>query len=114
MELKHTFILKEEKHEISVNYARAMTILPKIPEEIGIKLIKNVFYVVESQVSPEVFKNFLKYWVTSKDPEVNSENIYEYYLLSQEFCISINNVSEESDDFHISVLNYALPHSNDH
>lgn len=108
MELSHTFTLKGKKYEISVDYMRGMQILPKIPKEIGIKLLKNEEYTVQSQVQPEIFQNFLDYWQNSKEPEIISDNFFEYYLLNKEFGLMTEYLSEKYDqvDFHISSLKY--------
>ena len=110
MEIKYTFALINNNFNVSFDYARIVQILQEIPKEIGIKLIKNETYIVKSQVSPEIFQNFLDYWQHSKKIEFNSDNMFEYFLLSQEFGIKIDSFSEKSNEniFHISILKYIL------
>lgn len=85
-----------------------MQILPKIPQEIGYKLFRNEEYNVESQVRPEILQNFLEYWKNSKEPEINVDNMYEYYLLCQEFKLMTDYFAANSNenDLHISSLKY--------
>lgn len=41
--------------------------------------------MVKSKVKPEIFKNFLTFWSSDKEPEFTIDNISDYYLLSKEF-----------------------------
>lgn len=108
MEFKHNLIFNGKKYELTVGYMRAMQVLPKIPQEIGSKLLKNEDYTVESQVQLEVFQRFLEYWKDSKEPEINSDNLFQYYLLSQEFGLMKDCLTKytNNDDFHLSSLLY--------
>ncbi|KAK8841463.1 hypothetical protein M9Y10_027081 [Tritrichomonas musculus] len=110
MEFNHILIFNGERYQLSIDYSRAMQVLPQIPQEIGSKLLKNEDYTVESQVQLEVFQNFLDYWKTSKEPKINSDNLFEYHLLSQEFGLMKDILSKKTDgkDFHISSLKYIL------
>ena len=48
-------------------------------------LIQNKQYVVESNASDETFQDFIDYWVENKTPNIQPQNFYEFYQLSQEF-----------------------------
>lgn len=50
----------------------------------------NQQYEVESNVSQEVFRSFIDYWINGDIPNIHIDNISEYYLLSQEFNIMNN------------------------
>lgn len=108
MEIKHKLIFMDKKYEISIEFKHGIEALNKIPKEIGYKLFKNEPYKVQSNVQPEVFQSFLKYWQNSEEPNITDDNIYEYYLLSKEFCLMSEYFSEETNEnkLHIASLKY--------
>lgn len=110
MEVKYTFALTNNNFDVSFDYTRIVQMLQEIPKEIGFKLMRNETYIVKSQVRKENFQNFLDYWQHSKKLEFNSDNMFEYFLLSQEFGIKIDFFSEKSNEniFHMSILKYIL------
>ena len=115
MELKHTLVFDGKLFQISVPYARDMLILQKLPQEIGIQLLNNKNYTVKSSVRLEIFQGFLDYWSKSKELEINSDNLVEYYLLNEEFGFMIENFNEKynENDFHLSFLCNSKNCSND-
>lgn len=116
MELKHSLIFNDKKYEFTVDYKRAIELLSQIPQEIGSKLISNKDYTVESQVQLEVFQSFIDYWKNSKEPEINPDNLYDYYLLSQEFGLMKDFLTQNTNenDFHLTCLKHISNIDNSH
>lgn len=85
MNVHHSFILNNQLYENSLDFKRHIDLLPQIPENIAFELNEKKAYQVKSKVKPEIFKNFLTFWSSGKEPEFTIDNISDYYLLSKEF-----------------------------
>lgn len=48
-------------------------------------LVNNQIYTIESNVRNDIFQSYLNYWNDGEIPQINSDNIWEYYQLSNEF-----------------------------
>lgn len=63
-------------------------LLQKIPEskdDFFNQIYNNHQYIVQSKVREVIFKSYLKYWEDETFPEIDNDNIMEYYQLSLEF-----------------------------
>ncbi|KAK8837919.1 hypothetical protein M9Y10_035860 [Tritrichomonas musculus] len=81
-----TFILNGHRFQLP----SSRKILNKIPEgkeEIYSSLFNNHEYSINSSVRDEVFQSYLDNWQNDTDPQINSDNILEYYQLSQELGV---------------------------
>ena len=97
MEIQHTLILNGRRFLFSLSYERSAELFTQLNREIGIKFMRNEDYVVEAQVTDEVFQSFLNYLQNSQEPEINANNAFEFYLLSNEFGVLKNHFTEDSD-----------------
>lgn len=64
--------------------------LDKMPEDkkcLKNQLISEEKYVVNTSVPKEIFESYLEYWTNDVIPKITTDNIWEYYQLSQEFGI---------------------------
>lgn len=106
MSYHQTFILDGEIIKYSFQYKVHLQHLVIIKEEIGSLLLNDEPYYVKSKVNPENFKSFLKYWYDKENPEITSDNIYDYFQLSQEFGIMEDLItnSQEAPAIHLLCL----------
>ena len=74
-------ILNSEKFIIPSNFQY----LPDINISIFKILLEKRKYEVRSNVSKKVFESFIDNWINMKIPNVTSDNISEFELLSEEF-----------------------------
>lgn len=56
-------------------------------------------YLIQSNVSEEVLKSFIKYWTTEEIPDILVDNYFEYSELSQEFNILKEYVQKKKKEF---------------
>lgn len=61
-----------------------------VDQDIYSSLLYNKEYEVKSNVSEEIFQSFINYWINRQIPNINIDNISEYFLLSNEFSIMNN------------------------
>lgn len=106
MDITYTLIFKSREIKFSVPLQRSMQILSQFNLDVAGKLMNKEIYHVESIVSDESFQNFLNFWIKAEEPVINSQNAYDYFLLSQEFGIMKDIVSKNinEDVIHISCL----------
>lgn len=106
--IEHTILLDNKEFQILIDYRREMQILPNLPQKIGMRFLKNECYEVQSRVSHQILQKFLDFWAHGTEPEVNSDEIFEYYLLSQEFGLMGEYLSKKIDNssFNSSILKY--------
>lgn len=99
-------VFNEQKHTISVTFQRYLQLLNYFPEKIGITQYNHQYYNIESIVSEETFDNFKKYLTDSLEPEIKSNNLHEYYFLSQEFQVLTDYLSGKmnEDIINLSIL----------
>ena len=60
MELQHNLVLKGRKFILSLNYQNNIQLLSQVKPEIGMKLMNKENYQVQSDVSSEIFQNFIE------------------------------------------------------
>lgn len=77
------FILNNQIFKVSLNLDKLTT----ISRDIGNQLLANNKYIIKSHVSNENFQKFLDFIVNGQPPSFNSDNIYQFHNLSQEFDI---------------------------
>lgn len=106
-----TFILNGEPFKNSFNRKKYHELLMQISEDIDIQLSQNRQYIVRSKVKNENFKEFLNYWYEGKEPVFTHENIFDFYLLSNEFGLMKDLIfkSNESVTINLSCLKYLNP-----
>ncbi|KAK8839706.1 hypothetical protein M9Y10_031410 [Tritrichomonas musculus] len=56
-------------------------------------------YYVESNVSENVFKSFLNYWIKEEIPNINISNFFEYHNLSQEFNLLTDIIEKKKGEY---------------
>lgn len=56
-------------------------------------------YYVESNVSENVFKSFLNYWIKEEIPNINISNFFEYHNLSQEFNLLTDMIEKKKGEY---------------
>lgn len=87
--------------------------MPSQYDEFSDLLISNHRYEVQSPVKNETFQQFLDYWQNQTYPEINKNNIWEFYLLSNEFGIMNDYITSPQFEniFDISYLIQSGEHS---
>lgn len=95
----YKFVLNSKEFEIPSNISRLHDMSPNI----YLSFISEGFYTVQSDVSEEVFKSFIKYLVTNEVPNIDITSIMEYSQLSQEFNLmhSLIFSIEHTKEFHV-------------
>lgn len=94
-----TFILLNgEKYENSFNRKKYHELLMQISEDIDIQLSQNKPYFVKSKVENENFNKFLDYWYEGKEPIITHENVFDFFLLSNEFGLMKDLISKSNED----------------
>ena len=93
-------------HDIPVPFKRYLNLLGAFPESISTQISNQEYYNVESAIKQETFDSFKKYLMDSLEPEINSDNMHDFYLLSQEFQILTDYLSSkiDEDSFNLSIL----------
>lgn len=88
--------------------------IPPQYEELSDLLIGQHKYNVQSCVRNEVFQKFLDFWQNKTIPELNENNIWEFYLLSNEFGIMVDYITSPQFEkfFDIAYLIYSKQESN--
>ncbi|KAK8875598.1 hypothetical protein M9Y10_005767 [Tritrichomonas musculus] len=86
--IKLKLVHKSKYYEIPCQFKN----LPNVNKEIYSKLLftPSHTYIVKSNVDDSIFQSFINYWVDEKEPKIQLENYYQYYLLSQEFNLMEN------------------------
>ena len=78
----YTFLLKNQKFEVLVNYS----FFVKVGEDIGQHLLGSKKYIVKSNVNPQNFQEFLTYLtINNITLKIDSKNYHDFYLLNEEF-----------------------------
>lgn len=93
---------------------RDFELLLKFPKRVSSQLVSQFHYNVESKVPSNIFQTFIDYLKdNSKIPTINSDNLYEYRLLSKEFnFLSEYTMKPELDPvYHVSLLKKAFTDS---
>lgn len=85
MSQKITFklILKSRAFEVPFQFKNISDVSTNIFEQIILDQ-KHEYYVT-SDVNEEILQSFINFWVQGTEPNVNIENYYQYFLLSEEF-----------------------------
>lgn len=113
MQTSIIFYLNKKQFE----FPCSKNLLDQIPSE-NETLWKQLFidhkYEVQSPVQEETFRIFLNFWQTKTIPKLNSKNIWEFCLLSNEFGIMKDHLSSPQfeDLYNISYLIQADQDSN--
>lgn len=87
-----------------------------INPEIFQELMNTHYYKVKSNVSPDVFNSFIKYFINRQVPIINSENFFEFQELSNEFEIMKNiiqiysRIIKNTDNYSLLNENQTLKH----
>lgn len=90
------FTLKNNK---KFDLPKKMEILVKLPLPISNTLINFGKYFVQTEVEDDIFQSFLDYLLNEKEPLINFDNFYQYFLLCNEFPMISNFVfKKEFDD----------------
>ena len=74
-------VLKSKIFKISSNSRYINDVDPNIYSI----LISQGQYEIRSEVSEETLEGFINHWITQELPNINSNNIFEYIKLSNEF-----------------------------
>lgn len=80
---KCKLILKTYEYMIPSQFRSLVDAIPSVQEAIRDKHQ----YIVQSDVSDNVFKSFIDNWISRDAPNITDENIEEYYKLSEEFGV---------------------------
>ena len=56
-------------------------------------------YIIESDVSENVLRSFINYWINEEMPTITIHNFYEYYNLSQEFGLLTEILEKKKEHF---------------
>lgn len=80
------FILNDTEYSLP-RQRKYLNQIPDDREELYNELYSGKSYNVKSKVKNEIFQTYLNCWKEGTTPEITSENIMEYYLLSDEFGI---------------------------
>ena len=93
-------------HDIPVPLKRYLYLLGKFPESIATQISIQNYYNVESAIKQETFDSFKKYLIDSSEPEINIDNMQDFYLLSQEFNILKDYLSTkvDEDSYNLTIL----------
>ena len=101
-----TLAFNGENHSIPVSTDRFLDLLRAFPMSIAKQILDHQYYNIETSINQETFDSFKKYLIDSSEPEINSNNLYEFYLISQEFQILTEYLSTkvDEDSLHLSIL----------
>lgn len=94
-----------------IKFQLSKKLFQKIPddkESVYNDLFNRHEYYVQSKVRKEIFESFLEYWSNDTFPEINSDNILEYYQLNIEFGFFNDYFSSEKVKEPVYNLSYLL------
>lgn len=97
--MQHTFqlILKAKTFTIPTIFKHSVDISPDIYNYLIFN--SDHSYHVKSNVSEEVFQSFLNYLINDEEPDINLDNINQYYEISQEFNLLQKIISAKIHSF---------------
>ena len=108
-----TFAFNGHNHIIKIPFERYLQLLNQLIVSIAIQINKEKYYSIQSAVKQETFDSFKKYLMDSTEPKIKSDNMYDYYLLSQEFQILKDYLSTKIDEDSLNLFILISNTSND-